>query len=408
MRLLSITYLVSAPIFLGLCLAWLRPRLLDSLRSWHGAIRALAYLVFVLAVVSAALWFVGWIATARVPIREIAVVLWFTITLRLAWEVWARIVGNLGEGKRRWARRRRSQGNYDVPATRGAFIGPVRLALTLIVFVPAALAFVLTHRFKLADGTDPQKTLGMAFEDISIPVGNRESLAAWFVPSPGADQTILICHGAGANKGNFIWFLPPLAHRGFNLVLFDFRAHGGSAGRTCTYGLHEMHDVLAVANWLKTARPDQSRRIVGLGSSLGSLALIRAAATTPAIDALILDSPFVSPRALAHDHMGRIPILGSAFADVVLWWMSVWTGADFLRDGAEIEISKSAPRPIMVIHGDDDVIMPASHSRRLFELAAGPREIWMGPGPHSNIITTEPEEYANRVMAFLQEHLPAR
>lgn len=32
--------------------------------------------------------------------------------------------------------------------------------------------------------------------------------------------------------------------------------------------------------------------------------------------------------------------------------------------------------------------------------ARGPRGIWFGPGPHSNVITTAPDEYAKRLLAL--------
>ena len=48
------------------------------------------------------------------------------------------------------------------------------------------------------------------------------TLDGWFIPEAGARRTILICHGAGANKGNFIWFLGPLMNHGYSFLFFDF------------------------------------------------------------------------------------------------------------------------------------------------------------------------------------------
>jgi fermentation-respiration switch protein FrsA (DUF1100 family) len=59
----------------------------------------------------------------------------------------------------------------------------------------------------------------------------------------------------------------------------------------------------------------------------------------------------------------------------------------------------------MVIHGEEDVVMPASHARRIYQAASGPRELWFGPGPHSNIMTTAPSEYEQRLFVFLDRHL---
>jgi fermentation-respiration switch protein FrsA (DUF1100 family) len=230
-------------------------------------------------------------------------------------------------------------------------------------------------------------------------------LDGWFIPQQKADRTIIVCHGAGANKGNFVWFLAPLAYQGYNVLFFDFRAHGGSEGRTTTYGLHERLDVLAAVDWLKRKKPRQSRIIVGLGSSLGAMALGLAAAEDTRIDAMILDSAFVSPRSLAHYHARRIPLIGPAYVDLMLAAMSLQTGADFFSGAAAEAVPRLGDRPIMLIHGDQDIGMPAEHSQQLYDLAKGPKAIWFGPGPHSNIITTDPNGYGKRMFGFLDEHL---
>jgi hypothetical protein len=41
----------------------------------------------------------------------------------------------------------------------------------------------------------------------------------------------------------------------------------------------------------------------------------------------------------------------------------------------------------------------------LYDAAPGPRAIWFGPGPHSNIVTTAPDQYAEHVFSFLDENL---
>jgi pimeloyl-ACP methyl ester carboxylesterase len=389
------------PVALGAALMFIRHR-----RARIHWLRLVAYALGLTAMIACALYFVAHIAGARVPPLEIAVVVWFAVGLRLAWEVWRRTVGRAGQRWVRWERRRRAHGESGLIAIR--LVPLARVALVLVIFVPAALAIVLTHRFKLADGTDPKMTLSMPYESVRIPTADGLTLDGWFVPCGRSPDTIVICHGAGANKGNFIWFLPALAHRGYNLLMFDFRAHGGSGGRVCTYGLHERRDVLAAVDWLKRARPEQARRVVGLGSSLGSMALVLAAAEEPRIDAVVLDSPFVSLHDLLHHHLGRMPLIGPAFGDLTLWWMALLTGADFTSTTGEQAVAAIAPRPVMIIHGADDVLMPRSHAERLAAAARGPCELWFGPGPHSNIVTTEPEEYAERVFRFLNRGLVRR
>jgi len=363
----------------------------------------LVYVVVMSLLIWGALQLVAWIAMAKVPAREVAIVLWFAIAWRLAWELWSRTIGVWGQRHVRLARLRRRQGKRVRTVVR--FIPWSRAALTAIIFAPAFLSCVVTHRCKLTDGYDPQTLFRMPFESVRIPTRDGPVLDAWFIPEPNATRTIIVCHGAGANKGNFILFLPPLARHGYNLALFDFRAHGSSEGRLTTYGIRERADVIAVVDWLKREKPAQSEKIIGLGSSQGAMALALAAAGDARIDAIILDSPFTSPRELAHHHAGHVPVVGPMVADLLLAAMSIQTATDFFTASAERAVAALGDRPVMVIHGDQDIGMPVSHARRLYEAATGPGELWLGSGPHSNIVTTVPGEYSKRVFAFLEDRL---
>ncbi len=391
---------VLAPAALGGLLLWRYPE------TRRVRIRSLVFYVVVMSLlIGAALEVVAYIAGAKVPIQEVGIVLWFTIAWRLLWAIWKRSVGRWGQRWVRWARLQKRRGQSVPLAVRLIPFG--RATLTATIFIPLFLSTVLTHRCKLRDGEDPFTTFNMRFESVRIPARSGLTLDGWFIPEKGAERTILICHGAGANKGNFVWFLGPLAYRGYNVMFFDFRAHGASDGRTATYGISEREDVLSAVDWLKREHPEQSKVLVGLGSSQGAMALALAAAADPRIDAVILDSPFISPHELAMERAGMVPVLGRLAVDWLLALMSLQTGTSFFAESAEKAVASLGSRPVMIIHGDEDVVMPASHSRRLFEAATGPREIWYGPGPHSNIITTDPAGYAERMFRFLEQHLGA-
>jgi pimeloyl-ACP methyl ester carboxylesterase len=126
----------------------------------------------------------------------------------------------------------------------------------------------------------------------------------------------------------------------------------------------------------------------------------------PRIDAVILDSPFVSPQELLHHHAAIIPGAGPLAADYLLWWMSLQTNVSFFNVSAERAVAKLNGRPLLIIHGERDVGMPKTHAQRLHDAATGPRDIWFGPGTHSNIVTTDPSVYEKRLQAFLKVHLP--
>lgn len=384
-----------APIALASVLLWRFPACRRvRLRS------LVVYVVVMSLLIGGALELVAFIAGGRVVWTEIIVVLWFTIAWRLGWTLWSKTVGRWGQRWVRWGRiRRRSE--HPVPL-RVRLIPAGRATLTLLIFATAFLSTVVTHRCKIADGTDPRAMLQLPFSNIRIPTSDGLMLDGWFIPDGNADRAIVICHGAGANKGNFIWFAAPLSHRGYNLLFFDFRAHGASDGRTTSYGLRERLDVIAAVDWLKRHEPDRSRLVIGLGSSQGSMALALAAGEDTRIDAIILDSPFVSPYELVMDRARYVPVIGPLFAHILLAEVSLQTGENFFTLSAERAVAALGRRPVMVIHGSEDPVMPAAHSQRLYDAATGPRDLWFGPGPHSNIVTTDPTTYGQRVTDFLE------
>jgi fermentation-respiration switch protein FrsA (DUF1100 family) len=58
------------------------------------------------------------------------------------------------------------------------------------------------------------------------------------------------------------------------------------------------------------------------------------------------------------------------------------------------------PRLIMLIHGQDDFVIPPANLQILYDAAPEPKSQWLAPGLHSNIITADFDEYQKRVIAF--------
>ena len=77
---------------------------------------------------------------------------------------------------------------------------------------------------------------------------------------------------------------------------------------------------------------------------------------------------------------------------------------DWLRPGDEI--GKISPRPVFIIQGLADRLVPPDSSQRLYAAAGEPRLLWNEPGvPHVGMQNAFPEEYERRVMAFFEMYL---
>jgi len=400
------TVLLLMPPGLGALLWWGWPRV-RRVPVWRYGV----YLAVMVPVIAGAEWLAASTARGRVKPVEVFWALWFVVAWRLAWAVWARTVGRIGKVRQRWVRRRTAEAASRPPPVTGrravprrtrvlvALAGPLRAGLAVFVFAPLMFGSLI-HRFKIGNPPDKAGYADLGVEAVSFRTADGLRISGWFVPEPGSDATAIICHGAGANKGNFAAFLSLFAGRGYNSLIFDFRGHGDSDGHTVTFGLYEDADVRAAVDWLKRERPDRARHVVGIGSSMGAMALVRAAADDDRIEAVVLDSCFVSAPRLAEQHLGGVPVVGRPLGTLILASMSLHARRSFWTLDASEAIGRLSGRPVLLIHGLDDMMIPPANTEALYALAAEPKDKWLAPGAHSNVLTDDFDEYQERVLAL--------
>ena len=283
-----------------------------------------------------------------------------------------------------------------------------------IVLLVVALSFVLvyanTHppKYPLHIPPSVYKTV---YEDVSFTTADGIDLKGWLVKPASYDQTspaIVICHGVGANKSDFTELAVSLSHRGYFVLLFDFRAHGESSGRRTSLGLHEQKDIEAAFAFLKTRRDTIDPKRVGVyGFSMGGSAAILTAREDGAFSAVVADSAFTSLRDQAREAITgfyRLPAFPFLHLTVLGYELSFQTRVDAI---APVKvIAAIAPTPVLIIAGEGDKLIPADNGRRLYEAAKEPKALWMIPGAdHGGTLAAAGSAYEKRVGEFFDKHL---
>ena len=283
-----------------------------------------------------------------------------------------------------------------------------------IVLLIVALSFVLVY----ANTHPPKYPLHIPpsvykadYEEVSFTTADGIDLKGWLVKPARYDQTspaIVICHGVGANKSDFTELAASLSHRGYFVLLFDFRAHGESGGRRTSLGLHEQKDIEATLAFLKTRRDTIDPKRIGIyGFSMGGSTAILAAAKTGAFSAVVADSAFTSLRDQAREaiigfyHLPAFPFL---HLTVLGYELSFQTRVDAV---APVKvIAAIAPTPVLIIAGEGDKLIPADNGRKLYAAAGEPKELWIIPGAdHGGTLAAAGSEYEKRVGEFFDKHL---
>ncbi len=242
------------------------------------------------------------------------------------------------------------------------------------------------------------ENLGLVYEDVQFQAGDGTPLHAWFLPAEGKVQgTILFLHGNAENISTHIMSVRWLPTRGFNVFLLDYRGYGASGGTASSSGVQD--DMNAALRTLLARNDVDPDRMVVFGQSLGGAIAIYNVAHSPYrqhIRALVVESAFASYRGIAREK------LAGFWLTWPLQWPLSWTVSDEYSPSKAV--AGVSPIPLLIIHGDRDIIVPLHHAQKLYDLAREPKQLWVVPGA-GHIQTFQSQIYRDRFVAYLTEVL---
>ena len=177
--------------------------------------------------------------------------------------------------------------------------------------------------------------------------------------------------------------------------------------------MKERYDVLAAARYMKEVRHCQ--KVVVIGTSVGGSSVIMAGALAPnLIDAVIAENA-ITTCAVLQD--GVIVNLFGGYISRRWWaiklfqvfrltcsnWLNIRIGNKPTKHCQALHcVERIAPRPVLLMHGTNDDVVPCSHSEQLFESAREPKELWICDGAaHCGLYNKAPQEYRERMLKFL-------
>lgn len=204
---------------------------------------------------------------------------------------------------------------------------------------------------------------------VTLETADGLHLTSWFAPPKGKGPVIVNFCGNAGHIGNRAFKAQAFMRAGFGTLLLSYRGFGGNPGRPTEDGLYA--DGRAALDFLARAGY-QPQRIVLFGESLGTGVAVRLASEqaekTP-VAAVVLETPYTSITDVAADHYPFAPVR--------------WLLKDRFGAAAYVETVKS---PILMLHAEDDRVIPFRLARQLFDRAAEPKQsAWFMRGGHEGL-----------------------
>lgn len=248
-------------------------------------------------------------------------------------------------------------------------------------------------------------------ERVRFTARDGKPLSGWFIPAPDGTPKpwpcVLLLYGYGGYKEQMHEYAKMVHEGGFATLMFDMRGSGMRRGEPVTLGYKERWDLMDAVAYVRT-RPDVDRdRIGAFGVSMGGAVALMAAAEEPAIKAIVTDSAYADIADMIKP--GIVAFLGKhalPFANLIVRYAETMMGvrADEIRP--EKAAAQLGQRPLLVIHGLDDILTHPESAYKLYQAATGPKELWLLPEcGHGCAPSVAPAEYKRRVNEFYSRWL---
>nr|WP_010471600.1 alpha/beta hydrolase [Acaryochloris sp. CCMEE 5410] len=212
-------------------------------------------------------------------------------------------------------------------------------------------------------------------EVLKLPVNDQEQISALYFPNPQATFTLLYIHGNAEDLGDIRPRLKQLQQSGLSVFAYDYRGYGTSDGQPSEQNAYQ--DAKQAYAYLTQELGVKPQRLLVQGRSLGGGSAVYLATQYP-LAGVILESTFTS--------IFRVVV------PIPIFPFDKFTSLDRLK---QVKV------PVLVMHGENDQVIPIDHGRQLFAAASGPkRSLWVAGAGHNNFPQVAGERYFQALNEF--------
>lgn len=228
--------------------------------------------------------------------------------------------------------------------------------------------------------TDPS-AIGLEHRDVRLETTDGVELHGWVIPAEDNRGVLLFFHGNAGNVSHRLDSLRIFNDLGLSVLIIDYRGYGRSKGTPSETGTRR--DARAAWDYLVEDLGIAAEHIVLFGRSLGA-AVAAELARDRRPGAVILESAFTSVPDIAQEAYWYLPAR----------WLSRF-------EYATAEYVREIRAPVLVVHGENDEIIPYHHGRAIFEAANEPKRMLTLSGGHNTGFLMSEARYRRGIDDFL-------
>ncbi|GKV68537.1 alpha/beta hydrolase [Sporosarcina sp. NCCP-2716] len=219
-------------------------------------------------------------------------------------------------------------------------------------------------------------------------------------------QAVILVHGfrnTGDDMGKYAKFY---YDRGFDILLPDARGHGQSEGDYIGYGWHERLDMKDWITYL--IQQHDAEEIILQGNSMGAATVLMTSGETlpDQVKGIVADSSYSTVKdELAHQLKSIYGLPAFPLLDVTSVIAKIRAGYT-LQEASAVDQVRKNTKPLLLIHGDKDDLVPTDMADILYKAAGGDKELWIvEDAGHTKAYDNRTTEYEGKLSDFLDRAL---
>jgi len=229
--------------------------------------------------------------------------------------------------------------------------------------------------------TNP-KSIGLEYESIIFESDDKTKLHAWYIAKKDAKTTILFLHGNGGNISHRLDSIKLFNSLQMNVFIFDYRGYGNSGGTPSEQNTYD--DAKSAWDYLLKNKMLKAEDIIIFGRSLGG-AIAANLGSDLRPKAIILESTFSTAKEFVSNVYPFVPEFLIHFSYETTKYL------------------KKINYPILVVHSEDDNIIPFKFGEAVFKNANEPKSFLKITGSHNYGFIQSKHLYVPALKNFLQE-----
>ncbi|HAG85235.1 MAG TPA: alpha/beta hydrolase [Cyanobacteria bacterium UBA12227] len=223
---------------------------------------------------------------------------------------------------------------------------------------------------------------------VAVEVESTISVRGRLYPAAFDSPAILFFHGNGEIAADYDYIAKFFTQLGITLLVIDYRGYGASDGTpTASTLLQDAVTVFKALGGIFTSNQLNPKQVYVMGRSLGSAAAIEVALYAGnSIAGLIIDSGFAQ----------TFELLACLGVEV--------KGVDEERDGVGNLLKMGRiTTPTLIIHGQDDVLIPVKHAQDLYHCCAAQNKqlVVIANVGHNTVMMFGREQYFLAIKKFV-------